>query len=195
MSNLPRAMVRADHSASGRARAALTSNMPIPTSQAYQSGRSRMPGRNCQRIQYFRAIHPCLFCRTNHTSRASQRLNTSQSTRSRKPSISCRPRKSRRRSHPCRSIGPIQPARSSHPSMRSLPIHLWTLLVLANLASIVRIFILARLGSQFRQVASVSIVRLRILTIIVSLFRLRIPSVLSILGRLFDIWSTIGYDR
>ena len=100
----------------------------------------------------------------------------------------------RRRSRPCWSIRPSQPIHSSHRSMRVSSNQPRALPVLHILASLVRISNIIRLGATFRQVASVILVSLLVLTITVSLFRLRIPSRLCSLGRLSARWPTIEYD-
>ena len=61
-------------------------------------------------------------------------------------------------------------------------------------AILVRIATVIRPGATSRQVASVILASLLVLTITVSLFRLRIPSGLCIQGRLSARWPTIGYD-
>ena len=72
--------------------------------------------------------------------------------------------------------------------------NLWGQLTLASPAIIVRILRIIRLRSPFFQVASVSRATILFLTIIVSLFRLRIPAILSRLGSLPARWPAIGYD-
>lgn len=68
------------------------------------------------------------------------------------------------------------------------------LLIIESLSCIVKIVSLIIIGSPFRQGASVSLVSPPVLTFMQSLFRLRIPAVLSILGRIPANWSAIGYD-
>ena len=61
------------------------------------------------------------------------------------------------------------------------------------LAILFRISTVIRLGAAFRHVASVILVALLVRTSTASLCRQRIPSILSILGRLSAIWPTTGY--
>ena len=133
----------------------------------------------CKRSQYFRAMRPCrscLVCRPIHPTRP---MKASKSTRPRNPSTPSQPRESRlRRIRPCTPIRPSQPIHSSRPSMRIPSNRPMELPMLYILAIIVRIPTVIRPGATFRQVASVILVSLLVLTIIVSLFRLRIPSIL-----------------
>ena len=62
------------------------------------------------------------------------------------------------------------------------------------LAIIFRISTVTRLGAAFRQVASVILVALLVLASTASLSRQRIPSILSIVGRLSARWPTTGYE-
>ena len=65
--------------------------------------------------------------------------------------------------------------------------------MLYNLAILVGISIIIRIGASFRHVASVILVNLRVLASAASLFRLRIPCILRTMGRLSAKRLTTGY--
>ena len=135
--------------------------------------------RTCQRLQYFRTRNPRRACLAYQPIQPIHPTKDSKYTHHRKPITSSQSRESRRRrSRPLWYSRPSRPVRSSHHSMRIPSPHPDVIRVISILAIIVRIPTAIRRGATCRYAASVILVALLVLTISVSLFRLRIPSIL-----------------
>ena len=172
---------------------ALTSHEPMPTSRDCHSGRPI--ASYLKRLRFFWARTPCRSCLSYLRIQPIRPMKASKPTRPRNTSISIQPRESSlRRSFPCRSSRPSRPIHYRHPTMRVPSNTPRGLPMLCILSRHVRIATVTRLGATFRQVSSVILVSLLVLTITVILFRLRIPSALFSLYRLSARWPTIGYD-